>query len=728
MKLLAFDTETTGLASFGSDQPFAFSFCDEDGDTSYFEFPVDPVSRKVLYDARPKQVKELRKLLADRRTKKICHNAVFDVAMCERNGFPVYGPRGRVIKTGDIHETIFAAHACRNVEMSYGLKPLSKKYLDIQDEDATHLKKVCNKLRNAAKKLGWTVGVEEIDQPDGTVKVKPVTESDYWLGDTMLHRKEGPQDVAEEGRAACEEYARLDAYRTMCLYLFYAERMNDPEQVSEDGRFSSSMIYEFEMKCWPAFYAMIRRGFCLDKAKAAEEMERWRSVYAECLEELQEEAWPGFNPNSAAQLAEFLFSNSHCGMPVQRMTPKGNPATDREALEALPESPTLTKLLRLRAAAKAISSFYGNYLRVATPDEYAHGRVSINPGFRQVGPATGRSACASPNIQQAASPQTSRNKMVVPVRTVLVPRPSHWLLCIDYSNQEMRVFAEVAEEAAMVEAFKQGRDVHGEVANRIWWSGDGSLAFRAIEESLGLDGKQDDLLTPEAVVVRKEIDVKSGEVLPERRRAELAEWWLNKHGKDIAKAEKALGHKRTRAIAKSVSFLKIYGGGANRLASFLGIDKAHARWILNTYDQLFPRVPQFARELERQAKLEGAVWSLWGRRLEIERGFEYRCVNYVVQGSSADMVKHALRNVYRWCLENEVEVHPLAVVHDEIVFEVKRTHCTERNVVTVCRMMEDMGGRTEVPMLVEPSVAKECWEFKKGWDRYDKLRNSKRYL
>lgn len=195
--LVAFDTETTGLNPWKGDRAFCIGFCNEKGNKGYFRFPVDGKTRQVVYDSR---LEVLKRWFEDPTIAKIGHNVKFDIRMLDMIGIKV---------RGKIHETMFMMHVLNNVEPSYQLKPLTKKYLDYPDDDLNELHKATVTARRQAKKLGW--------------KVHEDVEADYWMA---------PDPT-------CRKYNVRDAERTMMFYLFLNPRL-DEEKVRK--------VYDQEME------------------------------------------------------------------------------------------------------------------------------------------------------------------------------------------------------------------------------------------------------------------------------------------------------------------------------------------------------------------------------------------------------------------------------------------------------------------------------------------------
>src|SRR5690348_13841035 len=117
-KRIAWDTETTGLNPWKGDAPFAVSFCNEDGDTHYFEWPVDPFTRKVKADRT--DLKHIKRILEDPEIEKIGHNLMYDAG--------VMNVCHHIVMAGKPHDTAFAAHVCNPGLLRVGLKLLCRRF------------------------------------------------------------------------------------------------------------------------------------------------------------------------------------------------------------------------------------------------------------------------------------------------------------------------------------------------------------------------------------------------------------------------------------------------------------------------------------------------------------------------------------------------------------------------------------------------------------------------
>jgi DNA polymerase I len=164
-----------------------------------------------------------------------------------------------------------------------------------------------------------------------------------------------------------------------------------------------------------------------------------------------------------------------------------------------------------------------------------------------------------------------------------------------------------------------------------------------------------------------------------------------------------------RRLAKTINFGLIYGMSPFGLARNLGIDRGAAQTYVERYFQRYPGVRRFMDETRRQAREQGFVETVYGRRLylpDIRSGnaqtrqyAERSAINAPMQGTAADIIKRAMIAVDAWCVREDIPARLIMQVHDELVLEV-RSDCIER----VSGAIEDrMTGAAElrVPLRVE---------------------------
>jgi DNA polymerase-1 len=227
--------------------------------------------------------------------------------------------------------------------------------------------------------------------------------------------------------------------------------------------------------------------------------------------------------------------------------------------------------------------------------------------------ATGRLSTSSPNLQAIPI----RTELGREIRSAFVAEPGHRLLSADYSQIELRILAHVSGEPRLREAFLRGEDIHTATA---------------------------------------------AEVL----------------GKDPATLTKD-----ERAVAKMINFGIVYGISAFGLSENLDIPKEQAQAYIDAYLARFPRVQAFIARTIAQASDDGYATSLLGRRRPVPelramnrqtRGFGERvAVNFVMQGSNADIIKVAMLGIHRRLRAEGRGARLVLQVHDELLLEVPET-------------------------------------------------------
>ena len=227
--------------------------------------------------------------------------------------------------------------------------------------------------------------------------------------------------------------------------------------------------------------------------------------------------------------------------------------------------------------------------------------------------ATGRLSTSSPNLQAIPI----RTELGREIRSAFVAEPGHRLLSADYSQIELRILAHVSGETKLRDAFLRGDDIHTATA---------------------------------------------AEVL----------------GKDPATLTKD-----ERAVAKMINFGIVYGISAFGLSENLDIPKEQAQAYIDAYLARFPLVQAFIARTIAQAADDGYATSLMGRRRPVPelrasnrqtRGFGERvAVNFVMQGSNADIIKVAMLRIHGRLRAEGRGARLVLQVHDELLLEVPET-------------------------------------------------------
>jgi DNA polymerase I len=234
----------------------------------------------------------------------------------------------------------------------------------------------------------------------------------------------------------------------------------------------------------------------------------------------------------------------------------------------------------------------------------------LHTTINQTVASTGRLSTTSPNLQAIPI----RTDLGREIRSAFIAEDGSKLLSADYSQIELRILAHVSGEPKLKEAFARGDDIHRATAAEVL-------------------GKDPATLT-------------TGE----------------------------------RAVAKMINFGIVYGISAFGLSENLEIPREQAQAYIDAYLARFPHVQDFIARTIEQAARDGYVTSLLGRRRpvpEIRAGNrqtralgERLAVNFVMQGSNADIIKVAMINIHRRLREEGRAARLVLQVHDELLLEV----------------------------------------------------------
>lgn len=172
-----------------------------------------------------------------------------------------------------------------------------------------------------------------------------------------------------------------------------------------------------------------------------------------------------------------------------------------------------------------------------------------------------------------------------------------------------------------------------------------------------------------------------------------------------------------RRSAKAINFGLIYGMSAFGLARQLHLGRNQAQQYIDLYFERYPGVAAYMDNTRQQAREQGYVETLFGRRLylpdikagngQLRQAAERTAINAPMQGSAADIIKRAMIAVHHWLEDNDLQTLMIMQVHDELVFEVP-----EQELDKVQAGIETlMAGAAEldVPLVVDVGVG-DNWD------------------
>ncbi|KAF1685708.1 DNA polymerase I [Pseudoxanthomonas broegbernensis] len=165
-----------------------------------------------------------------------------------------------------------------------------------------------------------------------------------------------------------------------------------------------------------------------------------------------------FNLDSPKQLCALLFEELK--LPALVKTPKGQPSTNEEALEAIADQHELPRvILEYRGLAKLRGTYTDKLPEMVDPDT---GRVHTS--YHQAGAATGRLSSSDPNLQNIPIRTEDGRR----IRRAFVAPPGRKLVACDYSQIELRIMAHLSQDAGLLRAFESGADIHRATAAEVF--------------------------------------------------------------------------------------------------------------------------------------------------------------------------------------------------------------------------------------------------------------------
>lgn len=249
-----------------------------------------------------------------------------------------------------------------------------------------------------------------------------------------------------------EKYAN---YGLKCIRLIRAVEKVQDKQIKDYDM--EEVYYDIELPLIEIFADMEYNGFPVDKSELSE----IGAVIDENLkgikERIYELAGEEFNINSPKQLGVILFEK--LGMPGGKKTKTGY-STNVDVLEKLQDEYEIAGLiLKYRTLTKLKSTYVEGIIPLISPKDGC-----IRAHFQQTGTATGRISCTEPNLQNIPVRQELGRKL----RKAFVAADDCVLVDADYSQIELRVLAHVSEDEGLIEAFRQGADIHRSTAAKVF--------------------------------------------------------------------------------------------------------------------------------------------------------------------------------------------------------------------------------------------------------------------
>ena len=459
--------------------------------------------------------------------------------------------------------------------------------------------------------------------------------ADTLLGISMTHieeligrgRDQLGMDVVPIASAA--PYAAADAEVTLRLVPLVQKRMEERKCVK--------IFEEIEMPLVPVLISMEREGISLDTAF----FEKFSREMGKRLGELESEVYGqvghAFNLNSTQQLSRVLFEDLKLDPPDRgKKTASGHYSTSAAVLDELKgKHPVVDLLLEYRELSKLKSTYLDSLPLQVNPRS---GRVHTS--FSQTGSVTGRLASSDPNLQNIPT----RTELGRQVRLGFVAAPGYTLVSVDYSQIELRIVAHMAGDKAMLDAFREGQDIHATTAAAIY-------------------------------------DIPLEEVTKDQRRHAKA---IN-FGLIYGMSAFGLTRSTDLTLAEAENFVKDYFEhfpGVKKYLDNIRVTAARQGYVETMLGRrrYFPNLANPVNQMMRNRE-------------------EREAINAPIQGTAADIMKIAMINVQDAIAGSGLESRMILQVHDELVLEVPENEL-EKTVKLVRRVMEE-AYKLDIPLLTE---------------------------
>ncbi len=423
-------------------------------------------------------------------------------------------------------------------------------------------------------------------------------------------------------------YGCQDADVTFRLYKLLHQKLNEKDL--------SDLFEKIEMPLVSVLADMEAEGVAIDRELLSDLSHEMQKTLELLTKKIHKQAGQEFNINSPKQMAEILFEKLK--LPVVKKTKTGA-STDVEVLQELSEIHSLPKeILKFREISKLKSTYVDALPTLVNPKT---GRVHTS--FNQTVTATGRLSSSDPNVQNIPVRSEEGRK----IRRAFVAKAKTFkLVSADYSQIELRVLAHLCEDEQLIQAFKNGADIHRHTA---------SLIF----------------------------NVKMADVTEEMRDSAKTVNFGVLYGMGAFSLAKSLG--TSHEAAKD--FIKAYFDRYPRVKACLDetLEKARKDGFVSTAFKRRRYIPE--------------IKSNDGRF----RSFAERtAINAPIQGTASDIIKIAMNDIAQVLEKEKFESKMILQVHDELLFEVPDKELSK--LVKLARHKMQSAVSFNVPLKVDVKV------------------------
>lgn len=431
------------------------------------------------------------------------------------------------------------------------------------------------------------------------------------------------------------EYAAEDADVTLKLKNILEPKLKDVN--------AEKLFWDMEMPLVPVLADMEMTGVCLDTNSLKETSELFTKRMEDLEKKIYDEAGEKFNISSPKQVGDILFGKMKL-VDKPKKTRTGQFVTSEDVLQQLrSKAPIVANILDYRGLKKLLGTYVDALPKLINP-RTGH----IHTSFNQTITATGRLSSSDPNLQNIPVRDDDGKE----IRKCFIPEPGCLFFSADYSQIELRIMAHLSGDENMIEAFREGFDIHRATAAKIWHE-----SMDDVTDAQRKKAKQANFgiiygITTYGLAQRMEI--------PNNEARQLIDDYFKTFPKVHAYMEKAKEEARQKGYAET----------------------------------LFGR----RRYLPDINSHNGTV-----------RGFaERNAINAPIQGSEADIIKVAMISIWRRFKSEGIRSKMILQVHDELNFSV---YPDEKEKVEKI-VLEEMQGayKLAVPLIADAGWGKNWLE------------------
>ena len=465
--------------------------------------------------------------------------------------------------------------------------------------------------------------------------------ADHWLG----HKTIKYEDICGKGKnqigfdevlpETALDYAAEDADITLRLWGMLKPRL---------AREGVASVYErLERPLIAVLADMEAAGIAIDDGFLRRLSNDFASRIAELETNIHEMAGTSFNVASPKQLGEILFDQM--GLEGGKKSKTGAYATGAEILEELAANdvPIAQKVLDFRQLSKLKSTYTDALIASLHPQT-----KRVHTSYSMVGASTGRLSSSDPNLQNIPI-RTAEGRQI---REAFIAKEGYSLISADYSQIELRLVAHVAQETTMLQAFRDGVDIHSQTAAEVFG------------------------------VPLADMDSET------RRKAKAINF-------GIIYGISGFGLARQLSIPRGEAqdYIKAY------FARFPGIQAYMEDTKIKAREDKFVET-LFGRRIH--------IGEIASSNPNMRNFAERQAINAPIQGSAADIIKRAMIALPAAIAKADLGISMLLQVHDELIFEVPDAHAEAASALIRREMETAHHGvlSLDVPLVAEAGIAK----------------------